>query len=87
MFNRPHAALIENLQRENLNPIEEAEGYQRLIQHFELTHEALGSAVSQIAGACWQYSPPSDISRFRASGNPRWHSDLGTCAAPCWTLP
>ncbi len=41
------AALIENLQRENLNPIEEAEGYQRLIQNFGLTHEALGNAVSK----------------------------------------
>jgi ParB family chromosome partitioning protein len=41
------AALIENLQRENLNPIEEAEGYQRLIQNFGLTHEALGAAVSK----------------------------------------
>ena len=41
------AALIENLQRENLNPIEEAEGYQRLIQNFGLTHETLGAAVSK----------------------------------------
>jgi ParB family transcriptional regulator, chromosome partitioning protein len=41
------AALIENLQRENLNPIEEAEGYQRLIENFGLTHEALGNAVSK----------------------------------------
>jgi ParB family chromosome partitioning protein len=41
------AALIENLQRENLNPIEEAEGYQRLIKNFGLTHEALGTAVSK----------------------------------------
>jgi ParB family chromosome partitioning protein len=41
------AALIENLQRENLNPIEEAEGYRRLIQNFGLTHEALGAAVSK----------------------------------------
>jgi ParB family chromosome partitioning protein len=40
-------ALIENLQREDLNPIEEAEGYQRLIQNFGLTHEALGAAVSK----------------------------------------
>jgi ParB family chromosome partitioning protein len=44
------AALIENLQRENLNPIEEAEGYQRLTQNFGLTHEALGLAVSKSRG-------------------------------------
>ena len=44
------AALIENLQRENLNPIEEAEGYQRLIQNFGLTHEQLGTAVSKSRG-------------------------------------
>lgn len=41
------AALIENLQRENLNPIEEAEGYQRLVKNFGLTHESLGTAVSK----------------------------------------
>jgi ParB family chromosome partitioning protein len=44
------AGLIENLQRENLNPIEEAEGYQRLIQNFGLTHEALGAAVNKSRG-------------------------------------
>lgn len=41
------AALIENLQRENLNAMEEAEGYQRLTKHFGLTQEALGAAVSK----------------------------------------
>ena len=40
-------ALIENLQRENLNPIEEADGYLRLIDTFGLTHEALGAAVGK----------------------------------------
>ena len=40
-------ALVENLQRQDLNSIEEAEGYQRLLVDFGLTHEALGFAVSK----------------------------------------
>jgi len=40
-------ALVENLQRLDLNPIEEAEGLQRLIDEFHLTHEELGHAVSK----------------------------------------
>jgi ParB family chromosome partitioning protein len=40
-------ALVENLQRQDLNAIEEAEGYQRLVTEFELTQEALGYAVSK----------------------------------------
>jgi ParB family chromosome partitioning protein len=40
-------ALVENLQRQDLNAIEEAEGYQRLLVDFGLTHEALGYAVSK----------------------------------------
>ncbi len=41
------AGLVENLQREDLNPIEEAEGYQRLISEFRLSQEALGDAVGK----------------------------------------
>jgi ParB family chromosome partitioning protein len=40
-------ALVENLQRQDLNAIEEAEGFQRLLEDFGLTHEALGFAVSK----------------------------------------
>jgi ParB family chromosome partitioning protein len=40
-------ALVENLQRQDLNAIEEAEGYQRLLVDFGLTHESLGLAVSK----------------------------------------
>jgi len=40
-------ALVENLQRQDLNPLEEAEGYQRLLDDFGLTHDALGYAVSK----------------------------------------
>ncbi|MDP1574501.1 MAG: ParB/RepB/Spo0J family partition protein [Coxiellaceae bacterium] len=39
--------LIENIQREELNPIEEAEALMRLIQDFQYTHEAVAKAVGQ----------------------------------------
>ncbi|MBS28186.1 MAG: chromosome partitioning protein ParB [Alphaproteobacteria bacterium] len=40
-------ALIENIQREDLSPIEEAEGYQRLMDHFAHTQDALANAVGK----------------------------------------
>jgi ParB family chromosome partitioning protein len=40
-------ALVENLQRQDLNALEEAEGYQRLLEDFGLTQESLGYAVSK----------------------------------------
>jgi ParB family chromosome partitioning protein len=41
------AGLVENLQREDLNAVEEAEGYRRLVDEFKLTHETLGEAVGK----------------------------------------
>lgn len=40
-------SLIENLQRQDLNPIEEAEGYQRLISEFSLTQEQVAEKVGK----------------------------------------
>lgn len=40
-------ALIENIQRENLNPIDEAKAYRRLIDEFRLTQEDVASAVAR----------------------------------------
>jgi ParB family transcriptional regulator, chromosome partitioning protein len=40
-------ALIENLQRENLNAIEEAQGYAQLLQQFQLTQEEIASKVGK----------------------------------------
>ena len=40
-------ALIENIQRENLNPLEEAQGLQRLIDEFGLTHQQAAEAVGR----------------------------------------
>ena len=44
-------ALIENIQRENLNPIEEASALQRLIDEFELTHQQAADAVGRSRAA------------------------------------
>ena len=40
-------ALIENIQRENLNPIEEAQGYMQLNRDFGLSHEEIGQRVGK----------------------------------------
>ena len=40
-------ALIENIQRENLNPLDEALAYQRLANDFGLTHDQIGAAVGK----------------------------------------
>ncbi len=40
-------ALIENLQREDLSPLEEAEGYKRLLQEFDYTQDALAKVVGK----------------------------------------
>jgi ParB family chromosome partitioning protein len=40
-------ALIENIQRENLNPLEEAHGLQRLIDEFSMTHQQAADAVGR----------------------------------------
>ncbi len=44
-------ALIENIQRENLNPMEEAVALQRLITEFELTHQLAAEAVGRSRAA------------------------------------
>jgi ParB family chromosome partitioning protein len=41
------AALVENLQREDLNPIDEGEGYRRLIEEFTLTQERVADSVGK----------------------------------------
>ncbi|MFN7834767.1 MAG: ParB/RepB/Spo0J family partition protein [Burkholderiaceae bacterium] len=44
-------ALIENIQREDLNPLEEAQGVARLIQEFDLTHEEAAQAIGRSRSA------------------------------------
>lgn len=40
-------ALIENIQREDLNPLEEAEALKRLLEEFELTHQQIADAIGK----------------------------------------
>ncbi len=52
-------ALIENIQREDLNPIEEALGIQRLIAEFGMTHEAAAAAVGRSRSGVTNLAAPA----------------------------
>jgi ParB family transcriptional regulator, chromosome partitioning protein len=65
-------ALIENLQRENLNPIEEAQGYAQLIAQFELTQEnvavKVGKSRTVVANALRLLKLPPELQGFLRDG-------------------
>ena len=65
-------ALIENLQREDLNPVEEAKGYDRLKREFGLTQEDIssftGKARSTIANALRILNLPQEVLDLIRSG-------------------
>lgn len=65
-------ALVENLQRTDLNPLEEAEGYRRLIQEFGLTQDQVGERVGRdrasIANALRLLQLPDAVKDLLASG-------------------
>lgn len=44
-------SLVENIQREDLNPLEEAQGLKRLLEEFQLTHERVAQAVGRSRSA------------------------------------
>jgi ParB family chromosome partitioning protein len=66
-------ALVENLQRSDLNPIEEAEGYQRLLEEFKLTQEQISQRVgkerSTVANALRLLGLPKDVKAMVADGS------------------
>jgi ParB family chromosome partitioning protein len=65
-------ALIENLQRENLNPIEEAQGYSQLMEQFQLTQEEVATKVgksrSVVANALRLLKLPATILSYLREG-------------------
>ncbi len=66
-------ALIENIQREDLNPLEAAEAFQRLIKDFNLTHDDLSRKVGKDRPTVTNYlrilKLPSDIKKWIAEGS------------------
>ncbi|HXG88429.1 MAG TPA: ParB/RepB/Spo0J family partition protein [Vicinamibacterales bacterium] len=69
---RLEMALIENIQRENLNPIEEAQAYQRLVNEFGLRHEDVAAQVgkdrSSVANTLRLLKLPDEVRAEVASG-------------------
>jgi ParB family chromosome partitioning protein len=69
---RLELALIENLQRENLNPIEEAQAYQKLVHEFGLKHEDVAAQVgkdrSSVANTLRLLRLPVEVRAEVASG-------------------
>ena len=65
-------ALVENLHREDLNPLEEAAAYQQLIEDFNLTHEELSARVGKSRAAITNtlrlFQLPPAIQRLVAEG-------------------
>jgi ParB family chromosome partitioning protein len=65
-------ALIENLQREDLNPIDEAEGYQRLAREFALSQQQIAEAVgkdrSTVANMLRLLALPDDVQHYVRAG-------------------
>ncbi len=65
-------ALIENLQRENLNPIEEALGYKELIENYGMTQEKVAKTVgrsrSAVANAVRLLSLPERVQKMLENG-------------------
>lgn len=66
-------AMIENLQRENLNPIEEALGYKELIDSYKMTQEklaaVLGKARSSIANSLGLLTLPKGVQELLRNGS------------------
>ena len=56
-------SLIENVQRADLNPIEEALAYQRLVTEFKLTQEEIAARVSKKQGYHYQFHASFKIGR------------------------
>ncbi|MGB9113098.1 MAG: ParB/RepB/Spo0J family partition protein [Acidimicrobiales bacterium] len=65
-------ALVENIHREGLNPLDEAAGYQQLIEDFHLTHDAVahrvGKSRAAVTNALRLFQLPPSVQRYLRDG-------------------
>tara|TARA_Y100000591_G_scaffold333411_1_gene377497 strand:+ start:7503 stop:8414 length:912 start_codon:yes stop_codon:yes gene_type:complete len=65
-------AIIENIQRENLNPIEEAEAYKKLVENYSVTQDAIskevGKSRSHVANTIRLLNLPQEVKDLLAEG-------------------
>ncbi len=68
-------AIVENIQREELNPLEEAAAYQQLVDEFDLTHEAIAESVGRsrasVSNTIRLLQLPAAVQRHIKKGNLR----------------
>ncbi len=74
-------ALIENIQRENLNPLEEALALQRLIDEFEMTHQQAAEAVGRSRAAVSNLLRLLDLNEVTAGLVQRGELEMGHARA------
>ena len=80
-------ALVENLQRADLSPIDEAQGYRRLIGDFNQTQEEVAQHHGQEPPACRQHAAAARPARGGARDDPPRRDLAPATAARCWPFP
>ena len=84
-------ALVENLQREDLNPLEEAAAYQQLLEDFHLTHEELaarmGKSRAAISNTLRLFQLPPSVQRLVPRGQAHRRPRPGPAHLPRPRLP
>ena len=71
-------ALVENIQRKNLDPIEVALSYQRLIEEIQLTQEELSTRVGKKRSTVTNYLTIIKVGSYFTNWNERWFYFYGT---------
>ena len=84
-------ALVENLQREDLNPLDEAAAYQQLLEDFHLTHDELatrmGKSRAAISNTLRLFQLPPSVQRLVAGGQAHRRPRPGPAHLPRPRLP